>query len=32
MDISHFDYCQDSLDSVVESYKEMEEQHIGKMQ
>ena len=30
MDISHFDHCLESCTSVVESYREMEEKHIGK--
>jgi len=29
MDISHFDHCLENCTSVIESYKEMEEKHMG---
>jgi hypothetical protein len=29
MDISHFDYCLENCTSVIESYQEMEEKHMG---
>jgi hypothetical protein len=29
MDISHFDHCLESCEGVIESYREMEEKHIG---
>jgi hypothetical protein len=30
MELSHFDHCLENCTSVIESYKEMEEKHLGK--
>ena len=30
MDVAHFDHCLESCESVIESYQEMEERHLGK--
>ena len=29
MDITHFDHCLESCDSVIESYRDMEEKHMS---